>query len=415
MHPPGASTAPSTLVYHGRGHLSTPALATILSMIARADAGERRQHLGDGSAVTADIDDIGRWREEIDRLDAEIVRLLHERGRVAQLVGTAKDAAARSTYAPDREREVLDRIRGIGAEGPLSGEHLAAIYRQIISACRALERPLRVAYFGPAATFTHQAALERFGDATTLVPVESIPDVFTETQHGRADFGVVPVENSTEGPVHLTLDSLVESDLKVCSEIVLPISLQLLARGKKEEIRTLYSNPVALAQCRGWVARNLPGRSIVDAASTARAAMMAAEDPAGAAIGPRLAATEYGLQIVEGDIEDLASNYTRFYVIAPAATSDPTGLDKTAIVFSIRDRVGALRDVADVFARRGINMSSIQSRPSRRRAWDYVFFVEFGGHERDSIVGEALGDLEAQCAFLKVLGSWPIEEVTGGR
>jgi chorismate mutase/prephenate dehydratase len=356
-----------------------------------------------------DTDQLQRWRKEIDGLDAGIVRLLQQRARMAQRIGAAKAAGSSGTYAPDRERDVLERVRAAEAGGPLGGDELVAIYRQIISACRALERPLRIAYFGPAASFTHQAAMERFGGATTYVPVESIPDVFTETQRGRVDFGVVPVENSTEGPVHLTLDSLVDTELKVCSEIVLPISLQLLSRVKKEEIRTLYSNPVALAQCRGWVGRSLPGRTIVDAVSTARAAMMAAEDPTGAAIGPRLAATEYGLEIVEEDVEDLASNFTRFYVIAPTGASGPTGRDKTAIVFSIRDRVGALRDVADVFARRGINMSSIQSRPSRRRAWDYVFFIELGGHEQDALVKAALEDLLAQCAFLKVLGSWPVE------
>jgi chorismate mutase/prephenate dehydratase len=303
----------------------------------------------------------------------------------------------------------LERVRALAAEGPLRAEHLDAIYRQIISACRALEQALRVAFFGPAATFTHQAALERFGGATNLISLDSIPDVFTEVQRGRVDYGVVPVENSTEGPVHVTLDTLVEADVKVCSEIVLPISLHLLANVAKAEIRTVYSNPVAFAQCREWIARNLPGRPIADAVSTARAAIMAAEDPTGAAIAPRLAAAEYGLEIVETDIQDLSSNYTRFYVIAPTAVSDPTGRDKTAIVFSIRDRVGALRDAADVFAQRGINMSSIQSRPSRRRAWEYVFFIEIAGHERDPLVREALDELGSQCSFVKALGSWPVE------
>jgi len=353
--------------------------------------------------------EVGAGRHEIDRVDAEIVRLLNERARIAQRIGAAKTAEARLTYAPERERDVLERVRSQGRDGPLRPAHLLSIYRQIISACRALERPLEVAYFGPAATFTHQAALERFGEATRLVPLASIPEVFEETQRGHADFGVVPVENSTEGSVHLTLDTFVESELKVCSEIVLPISLQLVARGRMEDIATVYSNPVALAQCRQWIARHLPGCSIVDAASTARAAVMAAEDPTGAAIAPELAAAEYGLDIVARDIQDIASNYTRFYVIGPALAGEPTGRDKTAIVFSIRDRVGALRDVADVFARRGVNMSTIQSRPSRRRAWDYIFFVEFEGHERDPLVEGALQELTGQCAFLKVIGSWPVD------
>jgi chorismate mutase/prephenate dehydratase len=353
--------------------------------------------------------DIQQARVEIDRVDAEIIALLQERARLAQQVGGIKARDQHSAYAPDREREVLERVRALGARGPLSGEHLSGIYRQVISACRSLEQPLRIGYFGPKATFTHQAALERFGEAAELIPIESIPEVFAEVQRGRLEFGVVPVENSTEGPVFPTLDTFVDSELKIRSEIVLPISLQLMGRGKLEDVETLYSIPIALGQCRAWVGQNLRGRRIVDAVSTAGAAKLAAADPTGAAIGPRLAATEYGLDILQEDIGDLSANYTRFYVIGPAEASAPTGRDKTAAVFTIHDKVGALRDVADVFARRGINMSSIQSRPSRRRAWDYVFFVEFAGHERDALVREALDELTAQCAFLKVLGSWPVD------
>jgi len=356
------------------------------------------------------VSEIEQARERIDRLDAEIVGLLQERARLAQQIGAAKDASERATYAPDRERQVFERVQSLGAEGPLTGSHLSAIYRQIISACRALERELRVAYFGPAATFTHQAALERFGESAEYVPMASIPEVFAETQRGRVDYGVVPVENSTEGAIQLTLDSFVDAEVKVCSEIVLPISMQLMSRAKLADIRTLYSFPVALAQCRGWVERNLPNVTHVDAASNARAAIMAAEDPTGAAIGPQLAATVYGLDLVAQDVQDLSANYTRFYVIGRSVMGGPTGRDKTAILFSIRDHVGALRDVADVFARRSINMSSIQSRPSRRRAWDYVFFVELAGHAQDSAIADALGELQSQCAFLKVLGSWAVEE-----
>lgn len=352
-------------------------------------------------------DELEEARREIDRLDGEIVRLLNERARAAQRVGAAKDAAARGTYAPDREHEVLARVRAEKGDGPLTADHLTAIYRQIISACRSLEGSLHVAYLGPAATFTHQAAIHKFGEATVFVPVASIPDVFAEVQRGAADFGVVPVENSTEGAVHETLDSFVDSDLKVCGEIVLPISFELLSTGTdRGAIKTIYSNPVALAQCRQWVARNFPGVATVTAVSTARAATMAAEDPGGAAIANALAATEYHLNVIEANIQDVAANYTRFFVIAPALASEPTGNDRTAVAFSIRDRVGALRDMADVFARRGINMTSIQSRPSRRRVWDYVFFVEIVGHSGESAIQEALHDLEQLCVFVKVLGSW---------
>jgi chorismate mutase / prephenate dehydratase len=191
---------------------------------------------------------------------------------------------------------------------------------------------------------------------------------------------------------------------------VLSISHHLMSRSPLEQVTKLYSNPVALAQCRQWVARNLPGREMVEAVSTTRAAMLAADDPTSAAIAPQLAATQYGLDIIADDIQDLASNYTRFYVIANGVTSEPTGRDKTAVIFSIRDRVGALRDAADVFARRSLNMAGIQSRPSRRKAWDYVFFVEFEGHERDTLVREALDDLKEQCSFVKAIGSWPIDD-----
>ena len=360
-----------------------------------------------------DLDALRERRERIDGIDTDIVRLLNERARIAQEIGRAKSADARLPFVPEREREVIERVGELGREGPLEEGHLIAIYRQIISACRALERPLQVAYLGPAASFTHQAALERFGEATRLVPMDSIPDVFAETQRTRVDFGVVPVENSSEGSVHLTLDSFIESDLHVCSEIVMPIAHHLLSHSPLDAVKTLYSNPVALAQCRQWVARNLPGREVVEVASTTRAAMTAAEDRTGAAIAPLLAATQYNVEVIARDIQDLASNYTRFYVIANGVTSEPTGRDKTAIIFSIRDRVGALRDAADVFARRKLNMASIQSRPSRRRAWDYVFFVEFEGHEREAVVREALDELQAQCSFVKVLGSWPIEQASG--
>jgi chorismate mutase/prephenate dehydratase len=353
--------------------------------------------------------DTQQLRAEIDRLDAQIVGLLQERAELANRIGAVKRSTDQATYAPAREREVLERVQAMSGEGRLQGDHLVAIYREIISACRAVEEPLRVAYFGPAATFTHQAAIGRFGHAAELLAIDTIPDVFGETQRGNADFGVVPVENSTEGPVHLTLDTFIDSDLKVRSEIILPIRLHLLSRARLDEVRTVYSNPVAYGQCRQWVSRNLPGREVVDAVSTARAAMTAAEDPEGAAVGPELAASEYGLDVVARDIQDLSSNYTRFYVIGQPTVTVPTGRDRTAVAFSIRDHIGALRDAADVFARRTINLSSIQSRPSRRRAWDYVFFVELAGHEADLEVREALAELNQQCAFVKVLGSWPDE------
>ncbi|HLH23308.1 MAG TPA: prephenate dehydratase [Chloroflexota bacterium] len=354
-------------------------------------------------------DALGALRQEIDALDRQIVRLLDERGRLVERVGADKAERGAVVFAPDREAAVLANVTG-ASQGPLTASHLRAIYREILSAMRSLERAERIGYMGPAATFTHQAALERFGAAAEYVALPSIPDTFLETARGGCDYGVVPVENSTEGPVHETLDAFVDSELKVVSEIILPIHHQLVARCAPEAIRTVFTNPVALGQCRRWLSTNLPGREIVQVVSTARAAAQAAETPASAAISPRLAAEVYGLDVVAADIEDFAQNYTRFYVLARELTSRPTGDDKTALLFSIRDRVGALRDVVALFAQAGVNLSSIQSRPSRRRAWDYVFFVELQGHAADPKLQAVLRAVEQHCAYLKVLGAWPRAE-----
>lgn len=361
-------------------------------------------------SISANQDELNSARRAIDQLDAQIVRLIQERARLAQRIGVAKSTAARATYAPDREHEVLRHVRSEGEAGPLSGPQLTSIYRQIIAACRALERPLRVAYLGPAASFTHQASIERFGDGAEFVAVSTIPDIFAEVQHGRADFGVVAVENSTEGPVGESLDTFVEADVRVCSEIAIPIAFQLLSRSERAEVTKIYSNPMAQAQCRQWLAKNMPNIEIVTVASNSRAAAMAAEEPGTAAVANALSATEYGLNVLAAGIQDLAENYTRFYVISQDIKNQPTGSDKSAVIFSLQDQPGALRNAADIFARREINMSSIQSRPSRRKVWDYLFFVEFVGHEAEPAVREALDELRGQCVFVKLLGSWPVDE-----
>lgn len=363
------------------------------------------------SEVTVEPEDLTRHRERIDEIDRQVIALLNERARLAIAIGRMKAAHAAPTFVPEREQRVLANIIAAAGEGPLRPQHVRAIYREVLSACRGLEQPLRIGFLGPAATFSHQAAIERFGEGVELVPVPTITDVFIETARGGCDFGVVPVENSTEGPVNETLDNLVERDLKVCSEITLPIVQNLLANVPLASIARVYSIPQASGQCRRWLMQHLPGRDIVPVVSTARAAEQAASDPEGAAIAPRLAAEVYGLQIVATNIQDLASNYTRFLVISPQASTRPSGRDKTALVFSIRDRIGALRDVVNVIAERGINMSSIQSRPSRRRAWDYVFYVELEGHQADPRVADALEALKPYCLFLKPLGSWPTDNV----
>lgn len=347
-------------------------------------------------------------RREIDRIDREVVKLLNERAQVVLEVARQKTKSETGIYRPAREKLVLENVLA-ASEGPLKPEHLRSIWREILSSSRSLQRKLRVAYLGPAATFSHQAAMELFGDFTELMPVATIRDVFLETERGGADFGVVPVENSTEGTVVFTLDSFVDTELKACAELNLPIVHNLLARCPKEEIRTLYSHPQALGQCRNWLAANLPRAEIVQTLSTVRAAEQAAEDPTGAAISPALAAEIYGLEILETGIQDLSNNITRFLVMGQASPA-ATGRDKTALMVSIKDRVGALHDMMELFAREEINLTTIQSRPSRRKAWSYFFYIEMEGHADDPNVSAALKGLEKQDSDVKVLGSWPRQQ-----
>lgn len=352
--------------------------------------------------------DLQALRQQIDALDLELLSLLNERARLAQQVGRAKQDSAGAVFVPDREAAVLERLREAN-QGPLRLEHLQAIYREVLSSCRSLQRPIRVAYLGPAATFTHQAALARFGQSSLFTPVTGIAEVFLQVQKGEADYGVVPVENSTEGPVHETLDQLVDSELRVCSAVTLPITHCLLSNAPMDRVRTVYSNPQAFAQCRRWLAQNLPSCELAPTVTTAKAAETAAADPSGAAIATELAALEYGLQVVRSGIQDLAHNFTRFFVIGHSMSQRQTGRNRTALLFTIKDRVGALRDVVEVFAGNGINLSSIQSRPSKRRAWDYIFFVELEGHPNQAKVKRALQQVEQHCVFLKTLGAWPQE------
>jgi chorismate mutase/prephenate dehydratase len=344
-------------------------------------------------------------RQEIDRIDRELVRLLNQRAQVVLEIARRKAQAGTNVFVPERERQVLENVLAANT-GPLKPEHWQSIYREIFSSSRSLQRKLRVAYLGPAATFTHQAALKLFGDAADMIPVPSIKDVFLETERGGSDYGVVPVENSTEGSVQYTLDSFIESDLTVCSELSLPIVHNLMARCRKEEIATVYSHPQGLAQCKNWLAANLPRAEQVQSLSTVKAAEQAAADPTGAAIAPALAADVYGLTILEPSIQDLSNNITRFLAIGRTHPAR-TGRDKSAVIISIKDRVGALHDMMEVFAQEGINLSHIQSRPSKRKAWNYFFFIEMEGHAADPNVKRAFEMLERQGSEVKVLGSWP--------
>jgi chorismate mutase/prephenate dehydratase len=351
---------------------------------------------------------IQEHRKAIDRIDQQIVRLLNERTRHVLAIGELKRKAGQEVYAPHREQAVLKRVCRLN-QGPITNEQLQAIYREIMSSALALEKSLCVAYLGPEATFTHQAAIRRFGSSLRYVPMKTIADVFNEVSKGRADYGVVPVENSTEGVVTHTLDMFVDSDLKIVSQIVLPIQHCLLSRYPKAQIRKLFAHPQSLGQCRAWVQANLPKVEIIETSSNARSAELARQTRYAAAIAGVLAAEKYRLPILEYDIQDNAANATRFLVLG-RQTTPPTGNDRTSLMISVTHKVGALHSALAAFRRCRINMTKIESRPSRRKAWEYFFFIDVEGHAEEPRLARALKLLADHCNFVKVLGSYPNTE-----
>ena len=344
-------------------------------------------------------------RRAIDRLDHEIVRLLNERTQHVLEIGAIKLRAGEEIYAPHRELAVLDRICKLN-KGPITGESLRAIYREVMSSALSLEKTMTIAYLGPEATFTQQAAIRRFGSSLRYVSLNTISDVFAEVSKRRAEYGVVPVENSTEGVVTHTLDMFVDSDLKIVAQIVLPVQQCLMSRGSREEITKLFAHPQSLAQCRAWVQNNLPHAEIIETSSNARSAERATEEPGAAAIAGALAAERYGLQILELDIQDNSANATRFLVLGRQCPP-ATGRDRTSVMLSIVDQVGALHRALSPFRRSKINMTKIESRPSKRKAWEYFFFVDCDGHVEDPPLARAIRQLGTHCNLVKVLGSYP--------
>lgn len=351
---------------------------------------------------------ISDHRKAIDKLDEQIVRLLNERTRHVLEIGQMKMKAGEEIYVPHRELAVLQRICKLNG-GPITNESLRAIYREIMSSALSLEKSMTIAYFGPEATFTHQAAIRRFGSSLRYAPQKTISDVFAEVSRNRADYGVVPVENSTEGVVTHTLDMLVDSDLQIVAQIVMPIQQCLLSNAQRRSIKKLFSHPQALAQCRTWIQNNLPNVEIIETSSTTRAAELAAAENNAAAIASALAAERYNLRIAEADIQDNTSNITRFLVLGRQSTP-PTGHDRTSVVFSIAHQAGALHHALAPFRRNKINMTKIESRPNKRKAWEYFFFVDCEGHIQDRKLTRALEELAKYCKFLKVLGSYPNAE-----
>jgi chorismate mutase / prephenate dehydratase len=357
---------------------------------------------------------LDKLRKEIDSIDERILQLLNERAKASKEIGKIKVKNGQGIYAPHREKEVLDRLKALN-KGPLTPIALEAIYREVMSGAISLEKKVRIAYLGPEYTFTHQAAKKKFGASVDYFPCTNISDVFSEVEKGRSDYGVVPVENSTEGAVNYTLDMFVESPLNICAELYLPISHHLISNASSmKTVNQVYSKPEALAQCRLWLESNLPGVKMMSTSSTTAAAKYVADHPQFkneiACVASILAAKAYGLKVLANGIEDGPNNTTRFIVISRSA-SKPTGRDRTSIVFSVKDRVGALHDILVPFQKSGINLTKIESRPSKKKAWSYFFFVDFEGHFDEPYIKKTLEILEKNCALLKVLGSYPKADI----
>jgi chorismate mutase/prephenate dehydratase len=354
------------------------------------------------------------YREQIDRIDEQIIQLLNQRLEAAGQIGQIKSVHGQEIYSPEREKYLIERLDALNA-GPLSTKTIRAIYREIMSAALALEKQLKIAFLGPEATFCHQASMLKFGSSLDYLPLANIADVFAEVEKGTADYGVVPVENSTEGVVTYTLDMFIQSELKICAELFLPIELDVMSSPNANwPPKRVLSHPQVFGQCKEWLLRNLPHAERIELSSTTRAAQRALEDPDSIAIASRVAAELYGLTIREERVQDSTINMTRFLVVAPRQPK-ASGHDKTSILFSVKDRVGALYDSLKPFMEAGINLTRIESRPSKRRAWQYFFFVDFLGHSDDPAVARVLDDLSNSCDFVKLLGSFPQGEVIGGR
>lgn len=347
-------------------------------------------------------------RARIDAVDDQILALLNERGRLAQAVGHSKNGAP--VYRPEREAQVLRRLMEQNS-GPLTGASVSILFREIMSACRSLEQPLSVAYLGPQGTFSEQAAIKQFGQSASRMPQASIDEVFHAVERFDAHYGVVPIENSTEGVISRTLDLLLDTDLVICGEVFVRIRQNLMRRVGDhtglDGIRVVYSHAQSLAQCQNWLRQNLPEAEQISVASNSEAARLALGRDDAAAIGGELAAEYYGLNLVMRDIEDTAKNTTRFVVLAREAVA-PSGRDRTSLAVAINNRPGALVELLTPFASHGINLISWNTRPARNELWEYVFCVDAEGHVNDPALKAALVELEKNTGFLKVLGSYPV-------
>lgn len=358
-------------------------------------------------------EELARLRARIDDLDDRLLILLNERARLAQEVGHLKLSNGEEggpIYRPEREAQVVRRLQEANA-GPLPGEAVERLFREVMSACRALEQPLTVAYLGPVGTFSEAAAVKQFGLGTHGLPVASIDEVFKAVELGQAQFGVVPAENTTEGAIGRTLDLLLATPLTICGEVAVRVRQNLLRRVDSGQaglsgIRVVYSHAQSLGQCAGWLNANLPGVERIAVASNAEAARLAAEDPEAAAIAGERAAEQYGLAVIAPGIEDAAGNTTRFLVLGKDAAA-PSGKDKTSLAVYARNKPGALLELIEPFARLGVGLCKLESRPAKSGSWEYVFFIDLDGHGQEARVAEAIQEAARHALSLKVLGSYP--------
>jgi chorismate mutase / prephenate dehydratase len=349
-------------------------------------------------------DDIAKHRAEIDALDGKIAALLNERAKHAAAIGALK--ANGGAYRPEREAEVLRRVAGAN-RGPLANDALVRLFTEIISACRALEQPLTVAYLGPQGTFSEMALAKQFGGSVEATPCASIDEVFRAAETGVAGYAVVPVENSTDGAIGRTLDLLLATPLKICAEVVLRVQQNLMAKkATLKTIKKVYSHPQSLAQCNGWLSQHLPRAARVPVASNAEAARVAAKEAGAAAIGPEIAAERYGLKILAGSIEDDPKNRTRFLVLG-GHEAGRSSKDRTSLVMTTHNRPGSLLELIASFSTAGVNMTRLESRPARTGQWEYYFYVDIEGHQEDAKVAKALAELRAKAPFVKIFGSYP--------
>jgi len=367
--------------------------------------------VGEGSPLPSDkADSIADLRRQIDELDARIVELLNERARVVVRIGDFKRRNCAQVYAPLRESEVLRHACERNA-GPLSDGALRAIFREVMSACIALEHPLKVAYLGPHTTFTHLAAQAKFGSSVEYVPHRDILGIFRAVARGSADLGVVPVENSIDGGVTDTLDAFLTYPVGICSELLMEVHHCLMAPSRETAVQRVYSKPQVFAQCGRWLAEHYPDAELISVSSTARACEVAREEEQAAAIAHSAAAATYGLTVLHKNIEDTARNVTRFVVLG-REPCPPSERDKTSVVFSVAHRSGALVAALEAFRDHGINLTRIESRPAKRDPWEYYFFVDFEGHQENEPVKRALEQLHEACKHLRVLGSYPMADAT---